>query len=402
GHDAHAARAGGRRVQVGAVGRGGVHEPRDPRRHRALLPIGCRRRARAHQAREAHLGLRRHRVRRSPAPVRDVLFGLAARCEPPHVSLLRLGPREADGPPLPGGVLMPTLGLVNIGALATGVLEQPRAEADAILVESARIAAIGAASRIGAKDADVVVDCLGTTVIPGLIDSHCHVVLGDYTPRQKTVDFLDSYVHGGITSVVSAGEGVHAPGRPHDPVAAKALAIAAAKCFENFHPNGMKVNAGTGGLEPGLTRRAVPTAKYGSGGYAQPRDGEPEVRRAQKHGLCVMSHSGGTSIPGSSPISHEVLLHLRPDVCGHVNGGTTALDEEGIGQLLREGRGALQVVQAGNLRSALYIVKRAREAGALERVCVASDTPTGTGVMPMGVMKSVCELASLSDLAPEI
>jgi len=40
-----------------------------------------------------------------------------------------------------------------------------------------------------------------------LIDSHCHVVLGDYTPRQKTVDFLDSYVHGGITSVVSAGEG---------------------------------------------------------------------------------------------------------------------------------------------------------------------------------------------------
>ena len=88
-------------------------------------------------------------------------------------------------------------------------------------------------------------------MIPGLIDSHCHVVLGDYTPRQKTVDFLDSYVHGGITSVVSAGEGVHAPGRPHDPVAAKALAIAAAKCFAHFRPNGMKVNAGSVVLEPG-------------------------------------------------------------------------------------------------------------------------------------------------------
>jgi enamidase len=114
---------------------------------------------------------------------------------------------------------VPTLGFVNIGAVATGVLTAPRLEAEAILVDGRADREIGAASRIGAAGADVVVDCLGTTVIPGLIDSHCHVVLGDYTPRQKTVDFLDSYVHGGITSVVSAGEGVHAPGRPHDAAA---------------------------------------------------------------------------------------------------------------------------------------------------------------------------------------
>jgi len=300
--------------------------------------------------------------------------------------------------------------LVNIGVVATGILGAPRLEAEAILVENGRIAAIGAVSRIGAARADVVVDCLGTTVIPGLIDSHCHVVLGDYTPRQKTVDFLDSYVHGGITSVVSAGEGVHAPGRPHDAAAAKALAIAAAKCFEHFHPNGMKVNAGSVVLEPGLTdgdfaemaRHGVRHAKYGFGGYAQPWDGEPEVRLAQKHGLCVMSHSGGSSIPGSSPISHEVLLRLRPDVCGHVNGGTTSLDEAGIDRIIAESQMALQIVQAGNLRASLHIVKRAREADALARVCVASDTPTGTGVMPLGVVKSVCEIASLGDLPPEV
>jgi len=305
---------------------------------------------------------------------------------------------------------MTTLGLVNIGAVATGTLGSPRLEAESILVENGRIVAIGAASRTGAARADVVVDCLGTTVVPGLIDSHCHVVLGDYTPRQKTVDFLDSYVHGGITSVVSAGEGVHAPGRPHDAAAAKALAIAAAKCFEHFHPNGMKVTAGSVVLEPGLTdadfaemaRHGVRHAKYGFGGYAQPRDGEPEVRLAQKHGLCVMSHSGGSSIPGSSPISHEVLLDLRPDVCGHVNGGTTSLDESGIDRIIAESSMVLQIVQAGNLRSSLHIVKRAREAGALARVCVASDTPTGTGVMPLGVMKSVCEIASLGDLAPDV
>jgi len=300
--------------------------------------------------------------------------------------------------------------LVNIGVVATGVLGAPRLEAEAILVENGRIVAIGAASRIGAAAADVVVDCRGTTVIPGLIDSHCHVVLGDYTPRQKTVDFLDSYVHGGITSVVSAGEGVHAPGRPHDAAASKALAIAAAKCFEHFHPNGMKVTAGSVVLEPGLSdddfaemaKHGVRHAKYGFGGYAQPRDGEPEVRRAQKHGLCVMSHSGGSSIPGSSPISHEVLLHLRPDVCGHVNGGTTSLDEAGIDRIITESEMTLQIVQAGNLRAALHIVRRARDATALARVCVASDTPTGTGVMPLGVLKSVCELASLGDLPPDV
>lgn len=305
---------------------------------------------------------------------------------------------------------MSTLGLVNIGALATGELTAPRDEVESILIDGTRIAAVGAAARTAAARADVVVDCRGTTVMPGLIDSHCHVVLGDYTPRQKTVDFLDSYVHGGITSVVSAGEGVHAPGRPHDAAASKALAIAAAKCFEHFHPNGMKVNAGSVVLEPGLdddafaemARHGVRHAKYGFGGYAHPRDGEPEVRRAQTHGLCVMSHSGGNSIPGSSPITHDVLLYLRPDVCGHVNGGTTSLDEDGLRTIVRETTMALQLVQAGNLRSALFILGLAREAGALERVCVGSDTPTGTGVMPMGVLKSVCELASLGDLPPEV
>jgi enamidase len=170
----------------------------------------------------------------------------------------------------------------------------------------------------------------------------------------------------------------------------------------------MKVHAGSVVLEPGLTdadfaemaAHGVRHAKYGFGGYAHPRDGEPEVRGAQKHGLTVMSLSGGTSIPGSSPITHDVLLHLRPDVCGHINGGTTSLDDDGLRQIVGGSDMALQIVQAGNLRSALLIVRLAREGSALERLCIASDTPTGTGVMPLGVIKTVCELASLGGLAP--
>src|SRR6185369_14622708 len=107
---------------------------------------------------QAHLGLRGYGVRGPAAAVRDVLLGLAARGEHAHVPLVRLADRQGDGGSLPGRVLMPTLGLVNIGALATGSLTAPRLDAEAILVADGRIAAIGSAAGAGARGADVVVD----------------------------------------------------------------------------------------------------------------------------------------------------------------------------------------------------------------------------------------------------
>src|SRR5690606_7574180 len=53
-------------------------------------------------------------------------------------------------------------------------------------------------------------------------------------------------------------------------------------------------------------------------------------------------------------------------------------------------------------RSALDITRRLAEAGQLARLLIASDTPTGTGMMPLGVLKSVVELASLAPLPPEV
>ena len=301
---------------------------------------------------------------------------------------------------------MSTLAITNIGTLVSGDLGKGLLDADAILCDNDIIAHIG--RDLDISSVDVVVDAQGTTVIPGLIDSHCHVVLGDYTPRQKQVDFLDSYVHGGITSVVSAGEGLQAPGQPLDPVAAKSLAIVAHKCFHNFRPNGMKVHAGCVILQPGLTeadfaemvQHGVRYAKYGFGGYADPRDGEPDVRNAQKYGLCVMAHSGGISIPGAIPITHDILLFVNPDVCGHVNGGTTSLDDDGVASLINDSNMALQIVQAGNLRSALHILKLARQTNVLSRICIGSDTPSGTGVIPMCILKTICELTSLGELQP--
>src|SRR5690349_17556784 len=172
------------------------------------------------------------------------------------------------------------LAVLNIGTLFTGDLDSPTREAEALLCADGRIAAIGSRAEIEGLGADRVLDARGSTVAPGLIDSHCHVVLGDYTPRQKTVDFLDSYVHGGITSVISPGE-IHAPGRPRDAVGVKALAIAARACFLNFRPTGMRVHAGSVVLEPTLGEQdfrdlaaaGVWLAKFGFGAYAEPADG---------------------------------------------------------------------------------------------------------------------------------
>ncbi|MFG3603778.1 amidohydrolase family protein [Micromonospora chersina] len=305
---------------------------------------------------------------------------------------------------------MSTLAITNAGTVLSGDFESPViADVDTVITEDGVITAVGRRSNLAdlVEAADVVIDAQGSTLAPGLIDSHCHVVLGDYTPRQKTVDFLASYVHGGITSVISPGE-IHAPGRPHSAVGVKALAIAAKTCFDNFRPGGMRVHAGAVVLEPALTEKdfadlqdaGVHLAKFGFGRYEDPSDGVDQVRWAQQHGITVMCHSGGASIPGSKPITPEHLLKLAPDVCGHVNGGPTSLDQAGADVIIEQTEMALQLVQAGNLKSSVRILRKAYEEGRFHRIVIGSDTPTGTGVMPLGVIKTVAELSSFSGIDP--
>src|SRR6476661_5753335 len=120
--------------------------------------------------------------------------------------------------------------IVNIGTIVSGYLDEPFVAGDTIVTDGDRIVAVGTASASEVEACDVVIDADGTTAIPGLIDSHVHITFGDYTPRQRTVGFLESYVHGGTTTSISASE-VHVPGRPKDPEGVKALAVAAHKCF---------------------------------------------------------------------------------------------------------------------------------------------------------------------------
>ena len=108
----------------------------------------------------------------------------------------------------------------NIGQIVSGDIAKPLLDGDSIVIADGKIVAVG---RGLDDDADTVIDARGSTVVPGLIDSHCHPVFGDFTPRQRTIDFIDSGLNGGITTMISAGE-VHLPGRPKDIVGLKALA----------------------------------------------------------------------------------------------------------------------------------------------------------------------------------
>ncbi|MCY3653035.1 MAG: amidohydrolase [bacterium] len=300
------------------------------------------------------------------------------------------------------------VGIINIGTLVTGDLDRPVLDdVDSLFIEAGRIAAVG--GPLCEDDVDQLIDAAGATVGPGLIDSHCHVVIGDFTPRQNVVGFLSSYVHGGITQVISPGE-IHAPGRPHDADGVVALAVFAQRSWTNYRPNGMKVNGGAVVLEPTLrpshfrylADQGVRLAKFGFGLYEDPADGLPQVEAAQEVGIKVMCHSGGASIPGSKPITARHLMLLKPDVCGHINGGPSSLDDDGVAEIVTDTDLVLQIVQAGNLRSAIRIVDLVLQVGAEQRVIIGSDTPTGTGVMPLGVIKTMAELSSLTEADPAV
>ena len=118
--------------------------------------------------------------------------------------------------------------IVDIGTIVSGDLNEPFVKGDTILTDGDRILAVGTASAREVEACDVVIDAARTTAIPGLIDSHVHITFGDFTPRQQTVGYLESYLHGGVTTAISASE-VHVPGRPRDAEGLKALAVAAHK-----------------------------------------------------------------------------------------------------------------------------------------------------------------------------
>jgi enamidase len=298
--------------------------------------------------------------------------------------------------------------ITNLGQIVSGNWREPLASGDTIIIDSERITSVGSAPADSMSKADVVIDADGMTAMPGLIDSHVHITFGDYTPRQRTVGYLESYLHGGTTTAISASE-VHVPGRPRDVEGVKALAVAAQRCFADYRPGGMRVIAGSVILEPGLqaadfrelVQKGVRLAKAGFGAVKSSYDYVPLVADAKAAGMITTCHTGGSSIPGSGAITGDHLLKMHPHVSFHINGGPTAMPDADFERVIKESKIALQVCTAGNLRTTLLCARLADANGAFERFIIATDTPTGSGIMPLGMLYTIAHLSSLTDLPPE-
>ena len=306
--------------------------------------------------------------------------------------------------------IRPKLVIRNIGLLLSGDLVNPILDADTVVAIGDRIAVVGKEKDVDTSGATVVVDAKGTALAPGLIDSHVHPVCGDWTPRQNQLGWIDSYLHGGVTSMVSAGE-VHTPGRPKDIVGLKAMAIFAQRAFHAFRPGGVKIYAGAPVIEHGMVEddfkelASAGVQILGEVGLGSVKDGKTAhqmVSWARKYGIQSTIHTGGPSIPGSSLIDKDMVLETDADVIGHVNGGHTALPDDQITALCERSTRALEIVHNGNERAGLLTLRTAMDLKQLDRVILGTDSPAGSGVQPLGIVRMISLLSSLGGIPAEV
>ncbi len=298
----------------------------------------------------------------------------------------------------------------NIGLMLTGALENPISDADAILAVDGKINAVGKLAELDTEGVDVTVDAMGSALCPGLIDSHVHPVIGDWTPRQSQINWIDSYMNGGVTTMISAGE-VHLPGRPKDVVGLKAMAITAQRAFSNFRPGGVKIHAGAPVLEEGMVEEDFKDladsgvkllGEVGLGGVKQGDEAKKMVAWARKYGIQSTIHTGGPSIPGSGLIDADVVLEADADVIGHINGGHTALPLDQIRCLCEGCTRSVEIVHNGNEVAALFAMRTSMELGQPERIILGTDSPAGSGAQPLGILRMVALLSGIGDVDAEI
>ncbi len=297
----------------------------------------------------------------------------------------------------------------NIGLLLSGDLDRPILDADTVVIHDGVISAVGKEADCDTGGADTLIDARRTCLAPGLIDSHVHPVFGDWTPRQGQIGWIDSTMHGGVTTMISAGE-VHLPGRPKDITGLKALAITAQRAFDNFRPGGVKVLAGAPVIERGMVEQDFKDladagvkllGEVGLGSVKAGEEAKTMVAWARKHGIQSTIHTGGPSIPGSGLIDKDVVLEADADVIGHINGGHTALPLRDVCELCERSSRAIEIVHNGNERVAVEAARAALHLKCPHRVILGTDGPAGSGVQPLGILRMIALLSSLGGIPAE-
>jgi len=62
---------------------------------------------------------------------------------------------------------------------------------------------------------------------------------------------------------------------------------------------------------------------------------------------------------------------------------------------------ALEIIQCGNVTVIPKIIEMARAHNALHRMIIGTDMPSGTGVVPLGIVRTIAWVSSLGEVPPE-
>src|SRR5207302_4854843 len=98
----------------------------------------------------------------------------------------------------------------------------------------------------------------------------------------------------------------------------------------------------------------------------------------------------------------DVILEADADVIGHINGGHTALPLSQIECLCSQCSRAIEIVHNGNELAGLHALRTAKEIKQLHRVILGTDSPAGSGVQPLGILRMISMLSSLGEIPAEI
>lgn len=305
---------------------------------------------------------------------------------------------------------MTTLLVEDIGLLVSGDASSPPLRDTTLLIEDGCVAGIG----VDHLDPDHVLSAGGLTVMPGLVDGHVHPTFGEWTPAQNSIGWIGNYLQGGTTSMVSAGE-LHIPGLDFGaltPELVLSIAITSKHTTGRARPSGVKVNAGTVLLVPGMTEEHFDRARHEGiehlkfifYDWNRLGDGEAQryVRWAHERGMTVKMHSGGVSRSGSSRVAgRDVVAAVRPDIVGHISGGPIPPPDEDIVAIIADLPSAhVEVCSSMNYRATKLVVDELSARDELGRLTLGTDTPGGTGVIPRGMLRNICFLASICGVDP--
>ena len=294
----------------------------------------------------------------------------------------------------------------NIGEFFTGDLARPVAPVKSILIDDGKITALDPPS----DQADTVLDAAGGAVMPGMVDGHVHPMFGEWTPAQDTIGWIGNYLHGGTTSMISAGE-LHFPGIDYDnlsPELVTSIAVVTAATTGRTRWSGVKLYAGTALVVAGMTeghfdRLAAAGVRWIKFLFYPFKDDTTEARNyvkwAHARGMRVKVHTGGVSRSGASVVcGYNILSWLQPDIAAHVSGGPIPMSDEDIDLVVDNTSFALEVCSSQNYRSTARLVARLIERNQLDRLTLGTDTPGGTGVIPRGMLRNVLYFASMCNL----